>query len=123
MEQEPDRESPVVRRGGSKFVTTAALDWREFDEAPGVSFKVLKTHRPGNGATLLLRFAPGSSYPLHRHPDGEEYWVLDGELTDAGHAYGAGTYVHHPPGSAHRPASTTGATVLVFVPGGIERLE
>lgn len=107
----------------SKFLATDTMPWRPFDEAPGVSFRVLKTHPPGKGATLLLRFEPGSAYPAHRHPAGEEYYVLDGELADGGRRYGAGTYVWHPPGSAHRPTTAVGATVLVFVPGGIERLD
>lgn len=104
----------------SKFLDTTSMDWRDFDEAPGVSFKVLERHPPGNGATLLLRFAPGSAYPAHRHPAGEEYFVLAGELDDGSTSYGEGTYVHHPPGSVHRPRSKTGATLLVYVPGGIE---
>ena len=104
----------------SKFLATADMPWRPFAEAPGVSFRVLKTHPPGNGATLMLRFEPGAAYPAHRHPGGEEYFVLEGELQDGARRYGAGTYVYHPPGSAHRPASASGATLLVFVPDGIE---
>jgi len=104
----------------SKFLDTTAMPWRPFDEAPGVAFRVLKTHRPGTGVTLMLRFEPGAAYPAHRHPAGEEYLVLTGELTDGAKSYGEGTYVWHPPGSAHRPASPKGATVLVFLPQGIE---
>jgi anti-sigma factor ChrR (cupin superfamily) len=108
----------------SKFLDTDAMEWRAFDEAPGVTFKVLKTHKAvgasGMGVTLLLRFAAGAAYPAHRHPEGEEYYVLDGELVDAGRAYGAGTFVYHPPMSVHRPSSTTGATVLVFLRAAIE---
>lgn len=98
------------------------MPWRAFDEAPGVSFKVLKTHRPGTGVTLLLQFEPGSAYPTHRHPAGEEYYVLEGELSEGPRTYGAGTYVCHPPGSVHRPVSEGGATVIVFLPQGIERV-
>jgi len=104
----------------SKFLDTAAMPWRVFDDAPGVSFKVLKTHRPGTGVTLLLRFDAGAAYPAHRHPEGEEYYVLEGELTDGGKRYGAGTFVWHPPGSVHRPESARGAVVLVFLPAAIE---
>jgi anti-sigma factor ChrR (cupin superfamily) len=104
----------------SKYLDTGAMDWRPFAEAPGVSFKTLKTHRPGTGITLLLRFEPGAHYPAHRHPAGEEYQVLEGELTDGGTAYGVGTYVWHPPGSVHRPRSETGAVVLVFLREAIE---
>jgi len=104
----------------SKYLDTTDMPWRAFDEAPGVSFRTLKTHRPGTGVTLMLRFAPGASYPAHRHPAGEEYFVLEGELLDAGKTYGAGTYVWHPPGSSHRPSSPQGAVVLIRLPEAIE---
>src|SRR5437867_8971388 len=82
--------SLAMALSGSQFLDAAAMPWRPFDEAPGVAFKVLKTHLPGTGVTLLLRFAAGATYPTHRHPEGEEYYVLDGELVDDGRAYGAG---------------------------------
>lgn len=118
----------TARRGGSdsfvampeKTLDTSKMPWRPFPEAPGVSFRVLKTHRPGTGVTLMLRFEPGAHYPAHRHPAGEEYFVLDGELTDGPRTYGAGTYVWHEPGSVHAPRSGPGATVLVFLTEGIE---
>src|SRR5437016_2601022 len=72
----------------SKVLDTAAMDWRDFDEAPGVAYKVLRTHKPGTGLTLMLRFAPNATYPAHRHPQGEEYYVLEGELVDGERAYG-----------------------------------
>ncbi|MCG3134538.1 MAG: hypothetical protein HMLKMBBP_01852 [Planctomycetes bacterium] len=110
---------------GSKFLATDEMDWRPFEDAPGVAFRVLKTHRgsgSGTGVTLMLRFEPGASYPAHRHPAGEEYFVLEGELTDGATRYGPGTYVYHPPGSVHAPRSDAGGTVLVFLPEGIERV-
>lgn len=104
----------------AKYLDTHSMPWRPFAEAPGVAFKTLKTHRPGTGVTLLLRFDPGADYPAHRHPAGEEYHVLEGALIDGGRSYGVGTYVWHPPGSVHRPRSEVGAVVLVFLREGIE---
>jgi anti-sigma factor ChrR (cupin superfamily) len=108
--------------GGAKFLDTLSMPWRPFEEAPDVSFKTLKTHPPGTGVTLLLRFDPGAAYPAHRHPAGEGYYVLEGALVDAGTSYGVGTYVWHPPGSVHRPSSRDGAVVLVVLPEAIERV-
>lgn len=120
----PDDLLPPTRgTPSSKHLDTEAMPWRPFEEAPGVTFKALKTHRPGTGVTLLLRFAPKAVYPAHRHPAGEEYYVLEGELQDGALSYGAGTYVWHPPGSVHRPSSRGGATLLVFLPEGIERVD
>jgi anti-sigma factor ChrR (cupin superfamily) len=100
-----------------------AIPWRDFEDAPGVRFKVLRHHADRRGITLLLQFDAGVHYPVHRHPEGEEYFVLEGTLEDGGHEYGPGTYVWQPPGSAHRPSSRTGCTLLVVLPAHIERLD
>lgn len=103
-------------------VASAGMPWRSFPDAPGVEYKVLRRHATAGGLTLLLRFAPGADYPAHRHPAGEEYLVLAGSLEDGGRTYHAGDYVYYPPGSAHRPASREGTTLLVLLPAAIERL-
>jgi anti-sigma factor ChrR (cupin superfamily) len=102
------------------IVDSAALAWRDFPEAPGVRFKVLRHHEERRGITLLLQFDPGAHYPTHRHPAGEEYYVLDGSLRDGAQSYGAGAYVYHAPGSMHRPASPGGCVLLVMLPAHIE---
>ena len=107
---------------GFLHIAASAVPWRPFPDAPGVDYKVLRRHATTGGLTLLLRFAPGAAYPAHRHPAGEEYLVLTGSLEDGGRTYRAGDYVYHPPGSAHRPASREGATLLVLLPAGIERV-
>jgi quercetin dioxygenase-like cupin family protein len=103
-------------------VASAAIPWRAFADAPGVEYKVLRRHATAGGLTLLLRFAPGADYPAHRHPAGEEYFVLEGSLEDGGRTYRTGDYVYYPPGSAHRPASREGSTLLVLLPAAIERI-
>jgi anti-sigma factor ChrR (cupin superfamily) len=103
-----------------EIVDAAALEWRGFPAAPGVRYKVLRHHAERRGITLLLQFDAGASYPVHRHPEGEEYYVLEGTLLDGGREYGPGTFVYHAPGSAHRPASRTGCTLLVTLPAHIE---
>ena len=106
-----------------EIVDTDRRDWRPFPEAPGVRYKVLRHHPDRRGITLLLQFDAGAAYPAHRHPEGEEYFVLEGTVQDGGRSYGAHTYVYHAPGSAHKPASGTGCTLLVTLPAAIERLE
>ena len=64
----------------SKFLATGAMPWRPFGEAPGVSFRVLKTHPPGNGATLMLHFEPGTGAEHNRErvaglPQGLSYLI------------------------------------------------
>lgn len=64
-------------------------------------------------ATSLVRYAPGSSFPAHRHPGGEEILVLKGEFMEDGRPYPAGWYLRSPPGSSHVPSSPNGATLFV----------
>ena len=104
------------------ILDTKAMDWRNFVDAPGVHYKVLRHHEHRAGITLLLQFEPGASYQAHRHPLGEEYYVLEGSLEEAGVTYGAGTFVYHPAGSAHRPRSAHGCVLLITLPAHIEPL-
>jgi anti-sigma factor ChrR (cupin superfamily) len=106
----------------STFVDAADLDWRPTPYA-GVQWKKLRFDAATQQSAVLIRFEPGSVYGAHRHPGGEEYLVLEGELEDGGKRYGTGTYVHHPPGSAHRPRSSEGCLIYVTLPEPIENLD
>ena len=64
-------------------------------------------------ATSLVRYAPGSSFPEHRHPGGEEILVLSGTFTAEGRDHGQWSYLRNPPGSRHAPSSETGCTLFV----------
>ena len=107
---------------GSLFVDGGGLPWRE-SPYPGVRWKKLYFDPDGGRSAVLLRFAPGASYGRHRHPEGEEYYVLEGTLEDGGRSYGPGTYVRHPPGSVHAPRSREGCLLLVTLPRPIDDLE
>lgn len=64
-------------------------------------------------ATSIVRFAPGSSFPTHRHTGGEEFIVLDGVFSDETGDFPAGTYVRNPIGTAHAPHTRDGCTIFV----------
>ncbi|HEJ7344720.1 TPA: cupin domain-containing protein [Klebsiella oxytoca] len=64
-------------------------------------------------ATSLVRYAPGSEFPEHSHPGGEEILVLSGTFTENGIDYPAGWYLRSPDGSSHRPSSIKGTTIFV----------
>jgi quercetin dioxygenase-like cupin family protein len=115
-------EDEALPAAGAFQITSLAVPWRAFPDAEGVEYKVLRRHAAAGGLTLLLRFAPGADYPAHRHPAGEEYFVLEGSLEDGARTYRAGDYVYYPPGSAHHPASREGSTLLVVLPAAVERL-
>jgi anti-sigma factor ChrR (cupin superfamily) len=59
-----------------KTITAEQGAWR--DLGGGLSLKVL--HREGDLMSYLVRMAPGSQLPPHRHPVDEECVVLDGAV-------------------------------------------
>ena len=64
-------------------------------------------------ATSLVRYAPGSNFPHHRHIGGEEILVLSGTFSANGEDFPAGWYLRNPPGSSHAPSSTEGTVIFV----------
>ncbi|KVK88947.1 anti-sigma factor [Burkholderia cepacia] len=64
-------------------------------------------------ATSIVRYAPHSFFPQHRHPGGEEILVLSGVFSEEATHYPAGWYLRNPPGSSHRPSSRDGAIIFV----------
>lgn len=64
-------------------------------------------------ATSIVRYAPGSHFPVHSHPGGEEILVLSGTFSEDGMHYPVGWYLRNPPGSSHQPYSEEGAVIFV----------
>jgi anti-sigma factor ChrR (cupin superfamily) len=106
---------------GSLVLDSADVPWRE-TPCPGVRWKKLYFDAATGRSAVLLRFEPGAAYTTHRHPGAEQYLVLEGALEDGGTTYGAGTYVHHPPGSVHRPSSKAGCLLFVTLDRPVEIL-
>ena len=82
--------------------------------ADGVSRIPLEREAEESGhTTSFVKFAPGSFFPAHLHPQGEELFVLDGVFSDENGDYPAGTYIRNPPGSRHSPFTREGCTLFV----------
>ena len=64
-------------------------------------------------ATSIVKFEKGSSFPSHTHPNGEEFYVLDGTFSDENGHYPKGTYVRNPHGTCHNPYSKEGCKIFV----------
>ncbi|WP_264971230.1 cupin domain-containing protein [Klebsiella variicola] len=64
-------------------------------------------------ATSIVKYQPGSHFPEHHHPDGEEILVLSGIFSEGKDHYPAGWYMRNPPDSAHQPSSSVGAMIFV----------
>ena len=87
-------------------------DWTEV--APGISCKLLSTDTERNRVSMLVRLAPGTDYPPHRHAGTEELHLLDGELMIDDRKLYPGDYNRAEPGSIdHRVWSETGCICLL----------
>lgn len=95
-------------------IDTAAMAWQE---SPGGHVQRKRVHRVGPAesgqVTSVVRYLPGSRFPSHDHPEGEEILVLDGVFSDEHGDWSAGTYLLNPEGFRHGPFSREGCTLLV----------
>src|SRR3546814_6182840 len=56
----------------------AEPEWEQV--APGIECKLLATDTERQRVSMLVRLAPGASYPAHTHAGVEKLHLLDGEL-------------------------------------------
>ena len=82
--------------------------------APGIGCKLLAGDDERHRVSMLVRLAPGASYPAHTHADVEELHLLAGELWIDERKLVAGGYNHGAPGAGDRRVwSETGCICLL----------
>ena len=82
---------------------------------PGISVRRLFVDPVRKYVTMLVRAAPGASYPPHRHYDIEECFVLDGDLRLDDSVLHAGDYQRAEAGSVHGVQWTEGGCTLLII--------
>ena len=88
-------------------------DWEQV--APGIECKLLATDTERHRVGMLVRLAPGASYPPHTHAGVEELHLLDGELWIDERKLVPGDYNYGAPGASdHRVWSETGCTCVLL---------
>ena len=102
--------------GESQVVPSHSAQKFEWDEAaPGISVKILSTDSDRQQVSMLVRLAPGTDYPPHRHAGVEELHLLDGELMIDEKKLYPGDYISAEAGSVdHRVWSETGCTCVLI---------
>ena len=103
-------------------VDTNKLAWRK-SPFEGVEWKKISFEADEGKSWVMLKFEPGASYGQHLHPAGEEYFVLEGSIQDAGETWHAGAFIRHASGSVHTPSSEGGCLLLVAAEKPIELVE
>ena len=96
----------------------AARQWSEpawEQVAPGIECKLLATDTERHRVSMLVRLAPGASYPAHTHAGSEELHLLDGELWINQRKLFPGDYNYGEPGASdERVWSETGCTCVLI---------
>jgi quercetin dioxygenase-like cupin family protein len=97
--------SASIDKNDILFMLSNLMPWK------GTAFKDIETkvlfRDPHTGmVTKLVRVAPGTTYPRHRHAEVEESYVLEGDLTISGVAMKPGDYCRAEAGSIHTDIST-----------------
>ena len=82
--------------------------------AAGVSTRRLFVDAAADRVTMLIRMAPGSSYPRHRHGGAEECFVLEGDLHVGGTVMRAGDYQRADASTVHEVQSTDRGCLLLI---------
>jgi ChrR Cupin-like domain len=103
---------------GTEPVRPAPERWTESqwkDVAPGIACKLLATDAEKNRVSMLVRLAPGTDYPPHRHAGVEELYMLDGVLIVDDQTFSPGDYRRGDPDTVdHRVWSETGCTCVLI---------
>jgi anti-sigma factor ChrR (cupin superfamily) len=88
-------------------------EWEQV--APGIECKLLANDAERHRVSMLVRLAPGASYPAHTHAGVEELHLLDGELWIDERKLFPGDYNYGEPGASdERVWSETGCTCLLM---------
>jgi anti-sigma factor ChrR (cupin superfamily) len=91
-------------------VDGSALEWTP---SPGGEVLRKRLHRVGPAesgqVTSIVRYQPGSEFPSHAHPQGEEILVLEGVFSDEHGDWPAGTTCSTPRASNIDPSHARAA--------------
>jgi anti-sigma factor ChrR (cupin superfamily) len=108
----------IAEETGKPPVPPPARQWSEPEweqVAPGIECKLLATDKERHRVSMLVRLAPGASYPPHTHAGVEELHLLDGELWINERKLVPGDYNYGAPGALdERVFSETGCTCVLI---------
>ena len=107
----------LAEETGQRPVLPPAPQWSEPEweqVAPGIECKLLATDTERHRVSMLVRLAPGASYPPHTHAGVEELHLLDGELWIDERKLFPGDYNYGAPGAGDESVwSETGCTCVL----------
>ncbi|MEZ5428898.1 MAG: cupin domain-containing protein [Pyrinomonadaceae bacterium] len=109
-----NQKNQLVRSNQKKWKSLTGIDE---GDVTGVYVKpLLYDEETRRSPTILLKFDPGASYPLHTHPGGEEVFVLEGDIRLGKDHLFAGDYLFTAPDNLHAARTEGGCVVLLKAP-------
>ena len=76
----------------------------------------LNPSKPKGVGFHLFRMAPGTTTTAHRHTGDEEFYILEGDLTDNdGTEYKPGDLIYMKEGTEHNSTTKNGCTMVVYI--------
>src|ERR1700745_1468634 len=96
------RAQPTI--DGSVYVKPQDITWEptQFD---GISIKVLYEDKAKGEMTCFLKWEPGATLPVHKHPEIEQSYVIEGSFYDHDGICRAGEFVWRRGGAPHEDQS------------------
>jgi len=108
---ENDNQTSIIRNILSLGLNPDAVVWEYFRE--GIEISPIYESEAGCSAAFI-RYAPGSSVPMHEHTGYEHILILKGAQQVDDSEYGTGDLMISPPGSSHQIQSKSGCIVLAI---------
>lgn len=108
----------IAEEATEESVLPEVSAWREpewEDVAPGISCKLLATDAERDRVSMLVRLAPDTAYPPHRHAGVEELFLLQGELWIEDRKLYPGDYNRGEPGAADKRVWSETGCVCVLI--------
>ena len=82
----------------------------------GMSWHKISYEKEKGQGSYILKMDPGAKSIPHEHVSYEEFYMLDGELTDVdGKVFKKGDFISFEPGSTHSSVTEKGCLILVFM--------
>lgn len=108
-----DEDRRVANVGSGAFEPFIAQDGTPDGEVLQVN-----PNNPRGYGFHVYRMAPGDVTVAHRHKGDEEFFILEGDLTDHdGYEYGPGDLVWLRDGTEHNSSTRDGCVLVVYLPG------
>ena len=112
---------PADSPGALHVVRAGESGWQAIG-IEGIQVKKLFSDPERDSVTMLIRMAPGTAYPPHRHGGPEQCLVLEGDLQVGNLVLQAGDYQCAAADSVHEVSRTSGGCLLLIVSSQQDRL-